>query len=121
MRMLLKQEVLNKMNDADWARYLCETVYVLWYCCFTAAMPSYGPQFHYELMSFARKLFSEKISRKLKPMTHSELIYRKLFEACGHCRLKEDLVELFREMKKAKIEPDKVTFGTFYHSVSLAN
>jgi pentatricopeptide repeat protein len=48
------------------------------------------------------------------PMREVEIIYRRLFESCGACKLKEEILELFDEMKKSKIDPDKVTFGTYY-------
>jgi len=54
-------------------------------------------------------------------MTHTEFIYRKLFEVGGSCKLKEEVVEAFDEMKRSKIVPDKVTFGTYYHAVQMCN
>ncbi len=47
-------------------------------------------------------------------MREVELIYRRLFEACGETKLSEEILELFNDMKKNKIDPDKVTFGTYY-------
>jgi len=66
-----------------------------------------------ELVYFASKLL-EYVQRKLTPMRDVELIYRKLFEACGTCKLQEEILELYSDMKKNKIDPDKVTFGTYY-------
>jgi len=54
--------------------------------------------------------------RKIKPMIHTEYIYRKLFEMCGNARLKDEIIDIFKELKRAKIVPDKVTFGTYYHA-----
>ena len=54
------------------------------------------------------------------PMREIEIVYRRLFESCGSCKLKEEILELFEEMKKSKIDPDKVTFGTYYQSFLLA-
>ena len=53
-------------------------------------------------------------------MREIEIVYRRLFESCGSCKLKEEILELFEEMKKSKIDPDKVTFGTYYQSFLLA-
>lgn len=47
-------------------------------------------------------------------MREIQMIYRRLFEACGACKLDDEIVELFNDMKKNKIDPDKVTFGTYY-------
>ncbi len=47
-------------------------------------------------------------------MRDIEIIYRRLFEACGTCRLQEEILDLFTDMKKNAIDPDKVTFGTYY-------
>ena len=49
-------------------------------------------------------------------MREVELIYRRLFESCGSCKLQEEILELFNDMKKNKIELDKITFGTYYQS-----
>ncbi len=66
-----------------------------------------------ELVYFAKKLL-EYINRKLPPMREVEIIYRRLFEVCGTCRLSEEIQELYTDMKRNKIDPDKVTFGTYY-------
>lgn len=47
-------------------------------------------------------------------MREAEMIYRRLFEACGACKLGDEILELFNDMKQNKIDPDKVTFGTYY-------
>lgn len=51
-----------------------------------------------DLIFFAKKLL-EYIQRKLKPMREVEMIYRRLFEACGTCKLGEEILELFNDMK----------------------
>lgn len=50
-----------------------------------------------------------------------EIIYRKLIEASGTCRLRQEVEDLFTELKEVhKVDPDKVTFGTHYHAFTLA-
>lgn len=43
-----------------------------------------------ELIYFAKKLL-EYITRKLAPMRDVEMIYRRLFEVCGTCRLQDEI------------------------------
>lgn len=100
------------MNDSEWARYLNEIVYVLWFQIFCTSLPMYQ-NYAKELTYFAKKLL-EHNHRKLSPLREVEMIYRRLFEVCGTCRLSDEIQELYNEMKKNKIDPDKVTFGTYY-------
>lgn len=53
-------------------------------------------------------------------MRDAEIIYRRLFESCGTCKLEEEILELFNSMKLCKIDPDKVTFGTYYQSFIMS-
>jgi pentatricopeptide repeat protein len=53
-------------------------------------------------------------------MRDIEIIYRRLFEACGTCRLQDEILDLFNDMKKNKIDPDKVTFGTYYQAFQVS-
>jgi len=41
-----------------------------------------------ELVQFARKLL-QNIMKKLNPLRETEILYRRLFEACGNCGLLE--------------------------------
>ena len=50
-------------------------------------------------------------------MRDIEYIYRRLFYSCGNCKQINELRELHREMLKNKIEPDKITSGTYYHAL----
>lgn len=100
------------MHDTEWARYLAEIIYVLWYQIFCTTLPMYN-NYAKDLIYFAKKLL-EYINRKLAPMREVEMIYRRLFEVCGTCRLQDEIQELYSDMKKNKIDPDKVTFGTYY-------
>lgn len=48
-------------------------------------------------------------------MQEIEIIYRRMFEACGSCQLQEQVRLLYSEMKSIRhIDPDKITFGTYY-------
>ena len=75
------------MNDSEWSRYLCEIIYLLWFEIFATTLPMYN-SYAKELIFFAKKLL-DHINKKLAPMRDIEIIYRKLFEACGTCRLQE--------------------------------
>ncbi len=50
-------------------------------------------------------------------MKDIEFIYRRLFQSCGTCKQINELKECYHEMKKAKIQPDKVTSGTYYQAL----
>lgn len=73
------------MNDTEWARYLAEMIYVLWFQIFCTSLPMYYNHSK-DLIFFSKKLL-ENINRKLTPMRDVEMIYRRLFEVCGTCRL----------------------------------
>jgi hypothetical protein len=85
IKSLINNEQLAKMHDTEWARYLNEIIYLLWYQIFCTTLPMYN-NYSKELIFFAKKLL-EHINRKLAPMREVEMIYRRLFEACGTCRL----------------------------------
>lgn len=71
------------MNEADWSKYMAEVIYCMWFHVFGATLPMY--QAHApDLIFFARKLL-QYITRKLHPMREVEIIYRRMFEACGSC------------------------------------
>ena len=118
LKSLITNDQLSKMNDSDWARYLSETIYLLWFHIFATSLPLY--QSHAKDLIFFAKRLLEHVVKKLSPLRDIELIYRRLFEACGRCRLQPELQELFQEMKRGKVEPDKVTFGTYYQSFLLS-
>ena len=45
-----------------------------------------------------------------------------MIEAAGTCSLKEEIEGLFTELKEIhKVDPDKITFGTYYHAFSMAS
>lgn len=114
LKSLINNDQLSKMHDSEWARYLAEIIYILWFQIFCTTLPMY-PQHARELVSFAKRLLSY-LNRKLHPMKDIEIIYRRLFEACGTCRLQDEILDLFQDMKRNKIDPDKVTFGTYYQA-----
>jgi hypothetical protein len=51
----------------------------------------------FELISFARKLLAF-INNKLKPLREVEVVYRRMFEACGLCMQLEQIKELYAEL-----------------------
>ena len=106
------------MHDSEWARYLAEIIYILWFQIFCTTLPMY-PNHARELVTFAKKMIAY-LARKLHPMRDVEIIYRRLFEACGTCRLQDEILDLFQDMKRNKIDPDKVTFGTYYQAFQVS-
>ena len=54
-KQFISNEELSKMNDAEWARYFTETIYVLWFHVFSTTLPMYS-KYSKELISFANKL-----------------------------------------------------------------
>jgi hypothetical protein len=119
LKTLLNSEMLSKMNDEDWASYLAEVVYILWFQIFTTTLPMYHSHAK-DLLSFCRSLLTHLRSKKLKKMRDAEIVYRRLFEACGTCLLKDEIQELWDDMRRNKIEPDKITFGTYYQAFQIA-
>lgn len=85
LKSLINNEQLQKMHESEWARYLSEIIYLLWYQIFSTTLPMYS-QHAKELVYFAKKML-EHTNKKLTPMREIEMIYRRLFEACGTCRL----------------------------------
>jgi len=84
------------MHETDWAKYMAEVIYCLWFQVFAATLPMYKAQSK-EMIHFARKLL-QYITSKLKPLKEVEIIYRRMFEACGTCMQLEEIKELYKEM-----------------------
>jgi pentatricopeptide repeat protein len=100
------------MHDSEWARYMLEVLYLLWFQVFCSTLPIYSSHAP-SLIDFARKILSH-IRHRIKPMRDIEFIYRRLFEACGTTKQINELRDMHKEMIKNKIEPDKVTSGVYY-------
>jgi len=64
LKTLLNGETLAKMNDEDWASYLAEVVYILWFQIFTTTLPMYMSHSK-ELVSFCRGLLRYVRGKKL--------------------------------------------------------
>ena len=71
------------MNELEWSKYMSEVIYCMWFHIFAATLPMYQ-QHASELIYFARKLL-QYLLKKLQPMREVEIIYRRMFEACGSC------------------------------------
>ena len=107
------------MNEADWARYMAEVIYCMWFHVFGSTLPMYATHAP-ELISFARKLL-QYITKKLHPMQEVEIVYRRMFEACGSCKEQEEVKQLYAELQSLRhVDPDKVTYGTYYQSLLLS-
>jgi hypothetical protein len=51
-------------------------------------------------------------------MRETEILYRRLFEACGNCGLHDQIKELYQELQKVKnLDIDKITYSTYYESL----
>jgi hypothetical protein len=95
---------------------MCESVYCVWVQVFCGVLPSYREQSH-EMVNFARKLLNN-ITTKLAPMKETEILYSRLFQACGNCGLQDHVKDLFREMQSIKsIDADKLTYSSYYEAL----
>ena len=103
------------MHDNEWARYNMEVIYLLWFQIFCTTLPIYGSHAP-NLIDFARRKL-DYVRKKLNPMRDIEIIYRRLFESCGTCKQIIHLRDIYKEMIKHKVEPDKVTSGTYYQAL----
>ena len=101
MGSLIRNEELIKMHDNEWARYLLEVIYLLWFQIFCSTLPLYGSHAP-NLIDFARKLLNY-VRGKAKPMRDIEFIYRRLFDCCGTCKQITELRELNKEMIKSNV------------------
>jgi hypothetical protein len=101
MGSLIRNEELTKMHDNEWARYLLEVLYLLWFQIFCSTLPLYG-SYAPSLIDFARKLLNF-VRSKAKPMRDIEYIYRRLFDCCGTCKQITELRELNKEMIKNNV------------------
>jgi len=54
------------MNEADWAKYMAEVIFCMWFHVFAVTAPMYMTHSS-ELIFFARKLL-QYITKKLHPM-----------------------------------------------------
>ena len=64
LKTLLNSETLVKMNDEDWASYLAEVVYILWFQIFTTTLPMYMAHAK-ELIAFCKSLLKYVRGKKL--------------------------------------------------------
>jgi hypothetical protein len=115
---MVTNEQIQKMHEADWAKYMAESIYCLWFQVFAATLSMYESH-SYEMISFARKLLVF-INNKLKPMREVEVIYRRMFEACGLCMQLEQIKQLYAELQEThNFTGDKVTYGIYYQALLL--
>jgi len=75
---------------------MAEVIYCLWFQVFSATLPMYKAHAP-EMIFFARKLL-QHIQKSLGPLREVEIIYRRLFEACGSCHQLDQVKELYKEM-----------------------
>lgn len=112
--LMLKDELLQKMSQVDWAKFLMLTIYRLWFLSFSANLPRFMDKAN-ELMDLAVHFLDQM---KKKTGKQDEEIYRRLIEACGRCGLKHRVLFLFKHMKNQGIEPDACTHGAYVKAVA---
>ena len=81
---MVANDTIQKMNELEWSKYMAEVIYAMWFHTFAATIPMYLPHAQ-ELIFFARKLL-QYLHKRLQPMREVEIIYRRMFEACGSCQ-----------------------------------
>ena len=84
---MVGKQRISKMNEVEWSKFMAESIYCMWFHIFSATLPYYK-QYAPELVFFARKLL-QYIMRKLEPLREVEIVYRRMFEACGSCQMKD--------------------------------
>lgn len=95
---MTSNDAISKMHEADWAKFMAECIFCLWFQVFAATLPMYQSHSS-EMIIFARKLLNY-ISNKLKPLREVEIIYRRMFEACGLCMQLDQIKELYKELQQ---------------------
>lgn len=112
--LLLKDDMLMRMTQTEWAKFLITTIYRVWFMSFAICMSRYK-DYGNELIGLALHIMDLMKKNGNKP---DEEIYRKLIEACGKCGLKEKVMSLFKRMKNQGIEPDACTHGVYVSAVA---
>lgn len=104
---------------SDWAKYLYESIYVVWIELLCYSLIKYMPVSP-KLMQYAKQTV-QFVRKQLKHIWESEQVYKCLFEACGKCKLPDEARSIYEDMKSNKIEVDKVTMGAFFHALTTAS
>jgi len=65
-KQVLQKQQIKAMNEADWARYMAEVIYCMWFHVFASTLPMYSLHSS-ELIFFARKLL-QYVTKKLHPL-----------------------------------------------------
>ena len=112
--LLLKDDMLIRMTQVEWAKFLISTIHRVWFMAFAICM-SLFKDFGNDLISLALHVMDLMKKNGNKP---DEEIYRKLIEACGKCGLKDKVMSLFKRMKNQGIEPDACTHGVYVAAVA---
>jgi len=114
LKLTLKDDILIRLTQAEWGKFLMTTLYKIWIIVFALCMPRYKE--HANLLIDLALYVMEGMKKTTKKP--DEEMYRKLIEACGHCGLKERVLSLFRRMKNQGIEPDACTHGVYVTAVA---
>lgn len=112
--LLLKDDMLMRMTQTEWAKFMITTIYRVWFMSFSTCMSRYR-DYGNELIGLALHVMDLMKKNGNKP---DEEIYRKLIEACGGCGLRERVLSLFKRMKNQGIEPDACTHGAYVTAVA---
>jgi len=90
-------KAIAKMNDSKWAKFLFESIYVLWFFVMAVTLPKYESRAP-EIIRYSKTVL-EFMKKKLKIVKEIEFVYKKLFEACMKCKLHDEAGKLRDEMK----------------------
>ena len=112
--LLLKDDMLMRMTQSEWAKFMITTIYRVWFMTFAICMSRYI-EYGNELIGLSLHVMDLMKKNGNKP---DEEIYRKLIEACGKCGLRDRVLSLFKRMKNQGIEPDACTHGVYVTAVA---
>ena len=112
--LLLKDDMLMRMTQSEWAKFMISTIYRVWFMSFAICMSRYI-EYGNELIGLSLHVMDLMKKNGNKP---DEEIYRKLIEACGKCGLRDRVLSLFKRMKNQGIEPDACTHGVYVTAVA---
>jgi len=115
MGSIISNEELIKMHNSEFARYMLEIIYLLWFQVFCSTLPIYSSHAT-GLIEFSKNILNH-IRHRIKPMRDIEFIYIRLFESCGTTKQISELRSIYKDMIKNKIEPNKVTSGVYYQAL----
>eukprot|EP00743_Colponemidia_sp_Colp-15_P005741 GILK01006171.1.p1 GENE.GILK01006171.1~~GILK01006171.1.p1 ORF type:complete len:1268 (-),score=219.43 GILK01006171.1:106-3909(-) len=107
-------EMIHITNPHDWARFVLESVFKLWFMVFS----SYSSLLNRVDPALLEVAFDVLNQMKTMGFKADEPTYRRIIDACGRAGLTQRSMQIFKEMKDAGIEPDSVTHGIYVKAVA---